>query len=337
MRSGTWPAVPPPGDVGRRALVAALAASAVRPRAAPAQPDWPQRPVTIVVPFPAGGTADSVPRAVVDGLRQAWRQPVIVDNRPGAGGNIGTAHVANAAPDGHTLLAAPPPPLVINQHLYARLPFDPAQLKAVTILATSPNVVEVSAKLGVRSLSELVALAKARPGAVNVANQGIGTTSHLTAAMFEAAAEVRFNHVPYNGSAPALNDLIAGHVDAFFDNISSSLAHHLAGATRILAICAAERAPQLPDVPTVAEAGVPGFSALAWYAVVAPRGTPDPIIARINADLVSLVRTPEVQKRFADQGATPVGNTPEEAAAFIASETRLWGEVVRRTNLTPGR
>jgi tripartite-type tricarboxylate transporter receptor subunit TctC len=320
----------------RRTLAAALAASATRPRSAPAQAGWPQRAVTIVVPFPAGGTADSIPRAVVDGLRQAWQQPVIVDNRPGAGGNIGTAHVAAAAPDGYTLLAAPPP-LAINQHLYARLPYDPAQLKAVTILATAPNVVEVSVKLGVRSLSELVALAKAQPGIVNAANQGIGTTSHLTAAMFEAAAGVRFNHVPYTGSAPALNDLIAGHVDVFFDNISSSLAHHLAGATRILAICAAERAPQLPDVPTVAEAGVPGFSALAWYAVAAPRGTPDPIVARIHADLVAVVRTPEVQKRFADQGAAPVGNTPEEAAAFIASEARLWGELVRRTNLTPSR
>ena len=337
MRFSAGPATAPSGNVRRRALVTALAASVMRPRAAPAQPGWPQRPVTIVVPFPAGGTADAIPRAVVDGLRQAWGQPVIVDNRPGAAGNIGTAHVANAAPDGHTLLAAPPPPLVINQHLYVRLRYDPAQLKAVTVMATSPNVVEVSAKLGVRSLSELVALAKAQPGAVNVANQGIGTTSHLTAAMFEAAADVRFNHVPYTGSAPALNDLIAGHVDAFFDNISSSLAHHLAGATRILAVCASERAAQLPDVPTVAEAGVPGFSALAWYAVVAPRGTPAPIVARINADLVALIRTPEVQKRFADQGATSVGNTPEEAAAFIASEARLWGEVVRRTNLTPSR
>ena len=217
----------------------------------------------------------------MDGLRQAWRQTVIVENRPGAAGNIGTAHVAAAAPDGHTLLATPPPPLAINQHLYARLPYDPAQLKAVTILATAPNVVGASVKLGVRSVPELVALAKARPGAVNAANQGIGTTSHLTAAMFEAAADVRFNHVPYTGGAPALNDLIAGHVDVFFDNTSSSLAHLLAGATRILAIYAAERAPQLPDVPAVAEAGVPGFSALAWYAVVAPRGD-GPRTARVN-------------------------------------------------------
>ncbi len=322
----------------RRTLAQALAAPALLPRAAPAQqPAWPAQPVRIIVPFPAGGTADAIPRAVVDWLRQAWRQTVIIENRPGAAGGIGTAQVANAEPDGYTLLAAPPPPLAINQHLYARLPYDPARLKAVTIMATSPNVVGVSSKLDARTLPDLVGLARTRPGAVNAANQGIGTTSHLTAAMFEAAAGVRFNHVPYNGSAPALNDLIAGHVDVFFDNISSSLAHHVAGSTRILAVCAAERAPQLPDVPTVAEAAVPGFSALAWYAVAAPRGTPDPIIAKINADLVAAIRTPEVQRRFADQGATPVGSAPEEAAAFIASEARLWGEVVRRTGLVPVR
>jgi tripartite-type tricarboxylate transporter receptor subunit TctC len=319
----------------RRVLVgASFASPALLPRAGRAQPAWPTQPVRIVVPFPAGGTADAIPRAILDNLRQAWRQTVIIENRAGAGGSIGAAFVAQAEPDGHTLLAAPPPPLAINQHLYARLPYDPAQFRAVTIMATAPNVVEVSAKLDVRSLPDLVASARREPGTINAANQGIGTTSHLTAAMFEAAAGVRFNHVPYSGSAPALNDLIAGHVDVFFDNISSSLAHHLAGSTRILAVCAAERAPQLPDVPTVAEAGLPGFSALAWYAIAAPRGTPDPVIAKISADVVASIRTPEVQRRFADQAAAPVGNSPEEAAAFIASEARLWGEVVNRTGLT---
>ncbi len=321
----------------RRMIGMGLAASglmALLPGGGRAQaPAWPNQTVRIVVPFPAGGTADSVPRIVAEGLRAAWRQPVIIDNRPGAGGNIGTAHVAAAAPDGYTLLAAPPPSLAINQHLYARLGFDPAQLRPITIMGTSPNVVEVSNKLEVRTLQELIAAAKARPGGINAANQGMGTTSHLTAAMFEAAAGVRFNHIPYAGTAPALNDLVAGHVDLFFDNLSSSLSFHQSGATRILAVCQAERAPQIPDIPTVSELALPGFSAIAWYAIAAPPGTPDAIIEKINRDAVAVIRQSEVQRRFVEQAVKPVANSPEEAAAFIAAESRLWGEAVRRTGL----
>ena len=320
----------------RRAFGAALAASgasALLPRIARAQPGWPAQPVRIIVPFTAGGTADSVPRIVAEGLRAMWRQPVIIDNRPGAAGNIGTAHVAGAEPDGYTLLATPPPPLAINQHLYARLNFDPRQLRPIIVMGSSPNVVEVSNRLDVHDLKALIALAKAKPGGINAANQGMGTTSHLTAAMFEAAAGVQFNHVPYNGTAPALNDLVAGHVDLFFDNLSSSLAFHQSGATRILAVCQAERAPQLPDVPTVSEIALPGFSAIAWYAIMAPRGTPDAVIEKVNRDAVAVIQQPEVGKRFVDQAVKPVANSPAEAEAFIAAESRLWGEAVRRVGL----
>jgi tripartite-type tricarboxylate transporter receptor subunit TctC len=292
--------------------------------------------VRIVVPFPAGGTADAVPRIVADALRSLWRQPVVIENRPGAGGNIGAALAANAEPDGYTLLASPPPPIAINQHLYANMPFDPTKLRAISVLASAPNVVEVSIRSGIASLGELIRRAKADPGGLNAANQGLGTTSHLTAALFEQRAGVRFNHVPYNGTAPALNDLIAGHVDVFFDNIASSLPNHLAGTIRILAVCAEERAAQLPDIPTVAEGGIGGVVATAWYAVMAPPGTPEALIARIGADVVAAVRRPEVRRRLTEQACKPVGSPPAEAAAFIAEETRLWGEVVRRTGLRLG-
>jgi tripartite-type tricarboxylate transporter receptor subunit TctC len=320
----------------RRAFGGGLAAAglaALQARPGRAQANWPAQAVRIVVPFPAGGTADSVPRLVGDRLRGMWQQPVIIDNRPGAAGNIGTAHVAQAEPDGYTLLASPPPPLAINQHLYARLNFDPAQLRPIVIMGTSPNVVEVSNRLGVRSLEALIRLAKERPGGINAANQGMGTTSHLTAAMFETQAGVSFNHVPYSGTAPALNDLVAGHVDLFFDNLSSSVSFHQAGATRILAVCQAERAPQLPDVPTVAEVALPGFSAIAWYAMMAPQGTPDAVIERVNRDAVSVIRQPEVAARLIEQAVQPVANSPREAASFIAAESRLWGDAVRRTGL----
>jgi tripartite-type tricarboxylate transporter receptor subunit TctC len=311
--------------------------SAMMPRTAGAQASWPAQAVKIIVPFPAGGTADVLPRIVADGLRPIWKQPIIIENRPGAAGNIGTTQVAAALPDGYTFLAAPPPPIAINQHLYADLSFDPTQLKAVTIMATSPNVVGVSHKLGVNSLKELIDRAKANPGRINVANQGIGSTSHLTAAMFETLADVRFNQVPYSGTAPALNDLVAGHVDVFFDNISSSLAQHLAGTIKILAICSRERASQLSDVPTVSETALPGFSAIAWFAVMAPRGTPDAIIDKANKDMVAVIRQQDVHVKFVDQAAAPIANSPQEAAAFIAAESRLWGEVIKKAGIKLGR
>lgn len=203
-------------------------------------------------------------------------------------------------------------------------------------MASAPNVVEVSIRSGIASLDGLIRRAKAEPGGLNAANQGLGTTSHLTAVMFEHRAGVRFNHVPYGGTAPALNNLVAGHVDVFFDNIASSLSNHLAGTVRILAVCAEERAAQLPDVPTVAESGLGGVEATAWYAVMAPRDTPEALVARIGADVVAAARRPEVRRRLAEQACKPVGNAPAEAAAFIAGETRLWGEVVRRTGLRLG-
>jgi tripartite-type tricarboxylate transporter receptor subunit TctC len=316
--------------------LAATGLSGLMPRMAGAQTNWPSQTVKIVVPFPAGGTADSVPRIVAEGLRPIWKQPVIIENRPGAAGNIGTAQVAGAEPDGYTLLAAPPPPIAINQHLYTNLSFDPAQLKPVIIMGASPNVVGVSNKLGVTSVKDLIERAKAKPGSINVANQGIGTTSHLTAALFETLAGVRFNQVPYSGTAPAMNDLVAGHVDLFFDNLSSSLSQHQAGTIKILAVCSTERATQLPDIPTVSEVALPGFSAIAWYAIMAPRDTPDAIVNKVNKDVAAVIQQPEVQKKLLDQATKPIANSPQEAAAFIVAESQLWGGVVKKAGLKIG-
>ena len=313
------------GAVAGSPLLASLSAAA--------QGAWPQQAVRIIVPFPAGGSADVLPRIVAEVLGTIWKQPIIIENRTGAGGNIGAEHVALAKPDGYTLMSSPPPPLAVNQNLYPKLGFDPTKFKPITVLATSPNVVGVSNKLGVNSVKELIAKAKANPGKLNVANQGNGSTSHLTAAMFESRAGVELNHVPYRGTAPALNDLVAGHVDLFFDNISSSLPQHLGGNMKILAVAQKERASQLPDVPTVSEAGLPGFSAIAWFAVVAPEGTPDDIIAKINKDIVAALNNPEVRRKYLEQAATPVANSPAEALTFIQNETKLWGEVIRVANV----
>ena len=289
--------------------------------------------VKIIVPFPAGGSADVLPRIVAEALGPIWKQPIVIENKPGAGGNIGAEMVAVAKPDGYTLMAAPPPPIAINHNLYPKMNYDPTKFKPVTILGSAPNVIAVSNKSGVKNVQELIAKAKADPGKINVANQGNGSTSHLTASMFEVMAGVKFNHVPYRGTAPALNDLLAGHVDLFFDNIASSLAQHQSGTIRILAVCSTERVEQLPDVPTVSEAGIKGFSAIAWFAIMAPEGTPDAVIAKINKDVVAVMKTPEVRKKFLDQAATPIANSPQEAARFIASETKLWGDVIKSANV----
>jgi len=314
-------------------LGAAASLPVIAPLGASAQAAWPQQAVRIIVPFAAGGSADVLPRIIADVLGPVWKQPIIVENRTGAGGNIGAEHVAQAKPDGYTLMSSPPPPLAVNQNLYPKLNFDPTKFRPITILATSPNVVGVSNKLGVNSVKELIEKAKANPGKLNAANQGNGSTSHLTAAMFETRAGVKFNHVPYRGTAPALNDLVAGHVDVFFDNISSSLPQHQGGNIKILAVAQKERASQLPDVPTVSEAGLPDFSAIAWFAVVAPEGTPDDIVARINKDIVAALNNPEVRRKYLEQAATPVANSPAEALKFIQDETRLWGEVIRTANV----
>ena len=321
----------------RRTFTKGLAAGAGLPLLVPfgamAQGAWPQQPVRIIVPFPAGGSADVLPRLVAEVLGPIWKQPIVIENRTGAGGNIGAEHVAQAKPDGYTLMSTPAPPLAVNQNLYPKLGFDPTKFKPITVLATSPNVVGVSNKLGVNSVKELIEKAKANEGKLNVANQGNGSTSHLTAAMFESRTGVKFNHVPYRGTAPALNDLVAGHVDIFFDNISSSLTQHQGGNIKILAVAQKERASQLPDVPTVSEAGIPDFFATAWFAVVAPEGTPDDIIAKINKDIVAALNNPEVRRKYLEQAATPVGNSPAEAARFIESETKLWGDVIRTANV----
>jgi tripartite-type tricarboxylate transporter receptor subunit TctC len=321
----------------RRTFTIGLGAAAGAPLLAPfgalAQGAWPQQPVRIIVPFAAGGSADVLPRIVAEALGPMWKQPIIIENRTGAGGNIGAEHVAQAKPDGYTLMSSPPPPLAVNQNLYPKLNFDPTKFKPITVLATSPNVVGVSNRLGVSSMKELIERAKANPGKLNAANQGNGSTSHLTAAMFESRAGVKFNHVPYRGTAPALNDLVAGHVDVFFDNISSSLPQHQGGNIKILAVAQRERASQLPDVPTVSEAGLPDFSAIAWFAVVAPEGTPDDIIAKINKDIVAALANPEVRRKYLEQAATPVANSPAEALKFIQAETKLWGDVIRTANV----
>lgn len=313
--------------------LAAAATALLLPSLASAQQAWPIQAVKIIVPFPAGGSADVLPRIVAEALGPIWKQPIVIENKPGAGGNIGAEMVAVAKPDGYTLMAAPPPPIAINHNLYPKMNYDPTKFKPVTILGSAPNVIAVSNKSGVKNVQELIAKAKADPGKINVANQGNGSTSHLTASMFEVMAGVKFNHVPYRGTAPALNDLLAGHVDLFFDNIASSLAQHQSGTIRILAVCSTERVEQLPDVPTVSEAGIKGFSAIAWFAIMAPEGTPDAVIAKINKDVVAVMKTPEVRKKFLDQAATPIANSPQEAARFIASETKLWGDVIKSANV----
>lgn len=296
-------------------------------------PDWPRQAVKIIVPFPPGGTADSMPRIVSEGLRTIWKQPIVIENRPGAGGNIGAEAVSIAPPDGYTLLGSPPPPIAINQSLYPKLAFDPNRLKAVAILSTHPNIVAVSKKLGVGNIQELIARAKKDPGKISVANQGNGSTSHLTAAMFEALAGVKFNHVPYRGTAPAMNDLVAGHIDLFFDNISSSLAQHRAGAISIIAVCSTSRVRELPDIPTVSEEGISGFSAIAWNAIMAPPGTPDAIVNKINADILTVLKDQDIRRRIIDLAGEPVGNSPSEAAGFIASERLLWANIIKQSNI----
>jgi tripartite-type tricarboxylate transporter receptor subunit TctC len=291
--------------------------------------DFPNRGVKIVVPFPAGGTADAMPRIVADWLTRKWGQSVVIENRTGAAGNIGAEMVSNADPDGYTLLSAPPPPLVINQSLYPKLPFDPGKFVPIIIMGRVPNALSVNpAKVSPNTVADFVAYAKANSGKVTSATQGNGTTSHLTSEMFQMFAGVRFQHVPYRGSAPALQDLVSGNVDIMFDNLGVSLPLVKAGRLKLIAVATPKRMESLPDVPTIAET-LPGFESAAWFGVVAPPGTPREIVAKINADINEALRAPEVQEKMVNLSAETIGGTPDATAAYMRDEVDRWAKVIK--------
>ena len=316
----------------RNLLLCAAAALAATP--ALAQTGYPNKVVRVIVPFPAGGSADFLARVVGEKLAQKWGQPVLVENRVGAGGNIGAEFVYRADPDGYTLLSSPPGPLSINHNLYKNLSYDPARFVPITVLALVPNVISAKTDLPANSVKELVAYAKANPGKVAYASQGNGSTSHLSAQMFATMTGIELVHVPYKGEGPALVDLVAGRIDIFIGNIAAGLRFHQAGKLRFLGVASRSRSPVAPDVPAAPEFGMPDFIASAWFAFVAPPGTPNAIVQQINAAAVEALRLPDVQKRFLEQGAEPVGNSTAEMAAFVREETARWQNVIRTANVT---
>jgi tripartite-type tricarboxylate transporter receptor subunit TctC len=318
----------------RTALVGAgivLAVTLVALPAAWAQ-GYPSRPVKIIVPFPAGGTADVMPRIFSDWLSKRWGQPVVIENRTGAAGNIGAEAVAKAEPDGYTLLSAPPPPLVINHNLYPKLNFDPTAFVPIVIMGRVPNALVVNAKLPLNNVADVIAYAKANPGKLTSATQGNGTTSHLTSELFQLMAGVKFQHVPYRGSAPALTDLVAGSVDLMFDNLGVSLALVKGGQIKLLAVATPKRMASLPDVPTIAET-LPGFESAAWFAIVAPPKTPAAIVDKINADVNEALRQPDIIQRLVQLSAEPIGGTPQATAAYMREEIERWNKVIKAANV----
>jgi tripartite-type tricarboxylate transporter receptor subunit TctC len=312
------------------ALALALVATAAPVRAQ----DYPTRTVKIIVPFPAGGTADVMPRIIADWLSRKWGQSVIIENRTGAGGNVGAEVAAKADPDGYTLLSAPPPPLVINQNLYPHLDFDPTQFVPIAVLGRVPNALVVNPdKVAAGTVKDFIAYAQANPGKITTATQGNGTTSHLTSELFQMMAKVKLQNVPYRGSAPALNDLVAGSVDSMFDNLGVSMQLVKAGKLKIIAVAAPKRMATLPDVPAIGET-LPGFASVTWYALVAPPKTPAAIVDKINAGVNEALRDPDVQKRLADLSAEPVGGTPQATAAYFHDEVERWKNVITSAHVT---
>jgi tripartite-type tricarboxylate transporter receptor subunit TctC len=312
-----------------------LAAAPAPAQRSPGPNEWPQRAVRLVVPFAAGGSTDVAARILAEQLGQTFGQTVVVENRAGSGGLIGADAVAKAEPDGHTLLMATTGLLSIAPHLYPQMPFDPARDFAPVSLAFSTDLVVAVAKgVPAGSLQEFVRLAKERPGTISYASSGAGTTTHAATELFRLAAGVELLHVPYRGSGPAMNDLVAGNIQLMVDQIASAIGQVRDGRVRALAVTGAERHPLLPEVPTVAEAGLPGAQASSWGGLVAPSRTPAPVVAKLNAALRAAVEQPAVRQRMATAGADPAVSSPAEFAAFIRSEHAKWGRVVREARIT---
>ena len=298
-----------------------------------AQP-YPNKPVRIVAPFPPGGVADVLARAIQPGLQEALGQQVIIDNKPGAGGNIGAEIVAKADPDGYTLLLASAGILTINEFLYSKMPFDPAKAFApITIVGDMPNIVVVNPKTGLKTLKELIDKAKAEPGKLNFGSAGNGTTTHLAIVLLEQAAKIKLAHVPYKGAAPAVQDLVAGQIDGLVDNPPLVIGHIKNGTLTALAWAAPQRMAILPDVPTAAEAGLPGLEASSWFALVAPAGTPKEIVDRLNAESAKILKDPKMIELFAGRGVRLVGDSSASFTAFIPPERARWAEIVKASGV----
>ena len=324
-------AAPIPVCAGRTVLALACAALLVAATGG-AQADpaaaYPSKPIRLIVPFASGGGTDVTARAIAQKLTEAWGQPVVVDNKPGANGTIGVDIAAKAAPDGYTLTMISSSHTV-NVSLYRSLPYDLVRdLAPITQATTQPYALVVTPSLPAKSVAELVALAKAKPGTLNYGSSGIGGLSHLSGALFASLAGIKLTHIPYKGGAPAMTDVIGGQIDMLFSTLLQSHAHIEAGKLRALAVTTARRSPASPQLPTMIEAGVPGFEVSGWYGVLAPAGTPPAIVAKLNREMVRILHLPSVRAHLATDGSEPVGSTPDEFAAHIRSEIAKWRRVV---------
>jgi tripartite-type tricarboxylate transporter receptor subunit TctC len=313
--------------LGLTALIAAWQAPTAR-----AEDTFPSHVVKLVVPAAGGSTTDAIARLLADKLGRAWSQPVVVENIAGGAMNIGAEHVAKAAPDGYTLMVTPPSPVSINQLLYNDLNYDPRKFTAVALLAKIANALVVRNDLPAKDVKELIAYAKANPGKLSFGSQGAGSTAHLSASQLEVLAGIKMVHVPYRGALPALNDVIAGHIDMFFDTLTTSVPMWRAGKVRILAVAGAERNASVPELPTVAEQGVPGFRSITWFVLVAPPGTPAAVADKINRDVNAAFG--ELGEKFAALRLEPMPGSAADAARFIADETALWGKVIDEAHIS---
>jgi len=320
--------------VNRLALIAA-AVLALSPAVAQNSADYPSKPVKIIVTVPAGGGVDSVTRIFAEQLHQKLGQPFVLENRGGAGGNVAAEAVFGAPPDGYTLMASQPAPITSNVALYKKLNFEPSKFEPVAVMTKFPNVLLVRNDFPARTAQEFMAYAKANSGKLNFASQGVGTTSHLTAELFMTLIGIKMTHVPYRGTGPALNDIVAGHVDLIFMELSSAYKLHDSGKARILAVATDHRVSMLKDIPTMSEIGVPNFISDTWNAISAPPRTPAPIVTKLNRTINDIITQDDMKKRFAELHLEPVGGSPADMRKLVEEETRRWSDVIHKAGIQP--
>ena len=299
-----------------------------------AEDTYPTHVVKVVLPVLPGSTTDILARLVTDQLSQKWGKPVIVENMPGAAMNIGAEYAAHAAPDGYTLFLCPPSPLSIQQLLYHDLKYDPTKFVPIALLAKIPNVLAVRPDFPAKTVQDLIVYGKANPGKLTFASQGAGSTAHLSGSELEVLGGIKMVHVPYHGAQPALTDVMSGNVDMFFDTLTTSVPLYRAGKLKLLGVAGPERSKDVPEIPTIAESGVPGFRSITWFAIAGPPGTPAALAEKINRDVVEILQKPEISAKLHTLRLEPMVGTTADATKFIAEETQLWGRVIKEAHIT---